>query len=102
MIMLTEAAEGKGGASKRKMLAIIGLFLVAFFFSPSLGRKWAADILTVSSSNSDFNGYHSYSVFPSLFTPIFHHHRYKRQKLLRTECEFNPDVTPYASFTIRD
>jgi len=33
MIMLMEAAEGKGGASKRKMLAIIGLFLVAFFFS---------------------------------------------------------------------
>jgi len=33
MIMVTEAAEGKGGVGKRKMFAIIGLALVAFFFS---------------------------------------------------------------------
>lgn len=33
MIMLTEAAEGKGGIGKRKMFAMIGLALVAFFFS---------------------------------------------------------------------
>jgi len=33
MIMLTEAAEGKGGVGKRKIFAMIGLALVAFFFS---------------------------------------------------------------------
>jgi len=33
MILLTEAAEGKGGVAKRKIFACIGLALVAFFFS---------------------------------------------------------------------
>ena len=33
MIMLTEAAEGKSDVGKRRMLAIVGLALLAFFFS---------------------------------------------------------------------
>ena len=33
MILLTEAADGKGDVSKRRLLAIIGLGLLAFFFS---------------------------------------------------------------------
>merc|ERR1712029_32219 len=33
MIMLTEAAESKGGVGKRRIFAIVGLALVAFFFS---------------------------------------------------------------------
>merc|ERR1712218_594559 len=33
MILLTEAATGKGDVGKRRLLAIIGLVLLAFFFS---------------------------------------------------------------------
>eukprot|EP00095_Tigriopus_kingsejongensis_P001156 maker-scaffold628_size122696-snap-gene-0.36 protein:Tk01156 transcript:maker-scaffold628_size122696-snap-gene-0.36-mRNA-1 annotation:"hypothetical protein DAPPUDRAFT_213631" len=33
MILLTDAAEGKGDVGKRKLLAVVGLALVAFFFS---------------------------------------------------------------------
>jgi len=33
MIMVTEAAEGKGGVDKRRIFAIVGLALFAFFFS---------------------------------------------------------------------
>ena len=33
MILLTEAAEMKGGVEKRRVLAIAGLALFAFFFS---------------------------------------------------------------------
>merc|ERR1711881_243151 len=33
MILLTEAAQGKGDVGKRRLLAIIGLVLLAFFFS---------------------------------------------------------------------
>ena len=33
MILLTEAASGKGDVGKRRLLAIIGLVLLAFFFS---------------------------------------------------------------------
>jgi len=33
MLLLTEAASGKGDVGKRRLLAIIGLVLVAFFFS---------------------------------------------------------------------
>ena len=33
MILLTEAAEAKGDVGKKRVLAIVGLALVAFFFS---------------------------------------------------------------------
>lgn len=33
MILLTDAADGKGDVGKRKILAMVGLALLAFFFS---------------------------------------------------------------------
>lgn len=33
MVMMTEFAERKGDAGKRKLMALVGLALVAFFFS---------------------------------------------------------------------
>lgn len=33
MILLTEAASGKGDIKKRKVMSVIGLGLMAFFFS---------------------------------------------------------------------
>ena len=33
MILLTEAAEGKGDVGKRRIFATVGLVLFAFFFS---------------------------------------------------------------------
>jgi len=33
MIMLTEAGDSKGDVGKRRILAVVGLALLAFFFS---------------------------------------------------------------------
>ena len=33
MILLTDAAAGKGDVGKRRLFAVVGLILVAFFFS---------------------------------------------------------------------
>ena len=33
MVLMTEAASGKGGIRKRRIMAIVGLGLMAFFFS---------------------------------------------------------------------